>query len=185
MAIDPKLASKIANAKTGGGGNRIKDGEYVLVVKRILCETKFNGTFVIPEMDVVAAEATQEGVVPNKEGTDVSSAWSLDAPGKQGEAALGNIKQFFCALLGLDEGSTSPEAIMEKVGQYAGKAGDPDSTRARGMLVHCVTRRKTIQTGKNAGKDGTFPYFSTVSAEDGNSAAEIAERRKELDAKKR
>jgi hypothetical protein len=184
MALNPEVRKKIANAKTGGGGTRLKAGSYVLVVKRIICDKKFSGTMFIPEVDILGAEPTEDGVTPNKEGSDASFAWALDKGGKAGEAALGNIKQFSCALLGWDE-AMDDEKLMEKLGDYVGKPGEDDAVRARGMIVLCTTRRKTIQSGPNAGKVGDFPHFSHVSAEDGNDEAAIAERKADLDKRKR
>lgn len=184
MGLDPAVANKIANAKTSNSGNPIKAGNYVLVIKQLLCDKKFNGTFVIPEFDVVESEVLIDGVTPNKPESDCSCAWQTDKAGKAGEAALGNIKQFGCALLGLPE-NTEPTEIMQKIAEWVGGPTDPDRLRARGMLILCSTRRKKIQNGPNAGKEGDFPHFSYVSPEEGNSAEEIAERRAKLDAEKR
>ncbi len=183
MAINAALAKKIADAKpSGGGGIRLKDGEFVLMIKQIICEAKHKGVMYIPEFEVVASEATRDDVVPNKPGTDASCAWAMDGTGNAGTAAKGNIKQFFCALFGLAD---DDETFNAELGKYAGEKGDADALRARGMLVACRTYRKTIQTGNNAGKEGCFPEFTRVSEADGNSADEIAARRKDLDSRKR
>jgi hypothetical protein len=180
MGIPASLAKQIAEAKTSGGGTPIKDGEYVLVVKQILCEKMFTGLYVIPEFDVVACEKTRENIEPNKVGSDCSCTWSLDKGGKAGEAAKGNIKNFFCGLLGLDEGAAD---LAEMLSCYAGGKNDPDRLKARGMLICAKTYRKTTQSGPNVGKEGCYVRFSPVAASEGNSTEEIAKRRAELDTK--
>lgn len=178
MAIKKELLKKIADAKTSVGGTPIRDGEYILVVKRILCEEKFKGMFIIPEFDVVEAEATHETVKPNPPGSDCSCAWAMDKAGKAGEAAKGNIKQFAEALLDL----AGADEIMAKLGEYAGESGSEDSLRARGMLIAARTQRKKTQTGENAGKEGVYPVFFHI---EGQTDEEIAARRAELDSKNR
>lgn len=179
MAINQAAAKRIADAKTSSAGNRIKEGNYVLVVKRIFCGPKYKGTYFIPEFDVVASEKTGD-VEPNRPGTDCSCAWQLDASGNSGEAARGNIKQFVAALknISVDDG----DAVMAAAGENAGeRESDPDCLRARGTLIECETVRKRITTGPNAGTEGCFPRFKYVE----QTSDEVAERRKKLDADKR
>lgn len=179
MALSQAAAERIGKAKTSESGNRIKEGSYVLIVKKITCSTKFSGTFYIPEFDVVAAEKTGANE-PNKEGTDCSCAWDMNGKGKSGEAAKGNIKQFVAALLGIPV--EDEDQITAECGKYAGETEkDPDCFRARGMLIECETRRQRIQSGPNAGTEGVFPRFKHVE----QTEEEIAERRKDLDNRKR
>ncbi len=194
MALAQALLSKIANAKTSTSGNQIKAGDYVLLVKRNICEQKFSGTMFIPEFDVIESESVVDDVTPNRVGTDCSCAWALDKGGKAGEAALGNIKQYMCGLFGLPD-TTPTEDVMKVVGENSGAQTDTDALRARGMLIRCTTRRKKIQNGPNAGKEGDFPHFATVSAvstgdlnidlAETNTPAAVAARRAQLDAAKR
>lgn len=183
MALSEALAKKIANAKVSGAGNRITDGDYVLMVKQIICEQKYKGTFYIPEFEVVESAKTHPTVEPNVKGSDCSCAFDIEAAGAKGEAARSNAKQFVCALLGLDEEKVSEADFIAKAGEYAGGKGTPDALRARGMYVACTTFRNTIKTGPNAGKEGAFPRFSHVGSEHGNTAAEVARRREALDSK--
>jgi hypothetical protein len=180
MGIPAQYAKQIAEAKTSNSGTRIKDGEYVLLTKGVLCDQLFSGLFVIPEFDVVEAKKTHETIEPNAVGSDCSCAWQLDKTGKPGEAAKGNIKNFFCGLFGKSEDDTT--SLVDLVSQYAGGKTDPDRFRARGMLVIARTYRKVTQNGPNTGKEGVYVKFSRVPAEDGNSETEIAKRRAELDA---
>lgn len=178
MAIPKHLAEKIASAKTSGGGNNLTDGEYILVVKRILCKDGYTGVRLIPECDVVEAMQTHATVLPNKAGSDVSFAWALNESGKKGDASRGNAKQFMAALLNI----AGESDLFETVGKYAGeKETDEDSLRARGMLIHAKTVRKVIQSGENKGKEAAFPRFSYVD----QTAEDIAKRRADLDARKR
>ncbi len=183
MAISPALAKKIAEAKTSGArGDRITDGEYVHIVDALICDQMFSGTNFIPELIVLEPEKIRDDVEPNKKGSTVSCAWPVDGSGPAGEAAKGNIKQFICALFDIPE--SDQEKFIEHLLKYSGPKGSPESTRARGMVIHTKTRRSTIKTGKNAGKEGCFPHFTHLSKEQGNSEAEIAERRKEIESKK-
>lgn len=175
MGISPALAKKIADAKTSVSGNRIKDGEYELLVRKIICESKYKGTMFIVEFDVVDSAPTHEKIAPNAPGTECSVAFSLDAPGPGGDAAKSNAKQFLLGLLGLEDGEAD---FMEKLVEYC-----DDDQPGRGMLVNCATYRKTINSGKNAGTEGCYPRFAQ--ATEGNSDKEIAARRKKLDADKR
>lgn len=179
MGISPALAKKIAESKPSNTGTRIKEGEYVLVVKQIICDEMNSGTMYIPEFDVVAAEKTAD-TEPNKEGTDCSCAWPVDSPGNAGKAAKANINQFVHSLFELEEGS---EEFGKYLTQYSGEKDSADAMKARGRIVLCATRRKKIKTGPNAGTEGIFPEFRP--AKEGNSPAEIAERRKGLDAARR
>lgn len=174
--ISPQLAKKIADAKASAGGNNITDGIYIFLIKRLIVEQKFKGTMFIAEVDVVESEKVRDDVEPNKVGTAASYAVNLDS----NVSAPGNMKQFILGTAGLDEATTTSEKFMEELQRLAG-----EGQGARGMLVACETYRKVTKTGPNAGKEGIYPRWSVVSAEDGNSETEIASRRKELDAAKK
>lgn len=170
MAIPQALLKKIAEARATQGGNNIKDGNYVLVVKKLMIENKFKGTFFIAEFDVVDAEPTRQDVEPNAVGTDCSIALNLDS----NVSAPGNMKQFFLGLLGLEEATTTTEQLMKEIAKYVG-----EDNAARGMLVEASTYRKVTKTGANAGKEGVYPRFSPATGE--NTAAQVKARRAELD----
>src|SRR5262249_41157913 len=154
------LAKRIAEAKTSKGGVRIKDGEYVFLVKRIICESKYTGLMFIAELEVVESLKSDDpnaakDVEPNAPRTECSQAWALDGSGPAGDAAKSNTKQFLLALLGLPE-STAPDDFVKNLGEYSGETGTPESVKARGMLVACSTRREPIKSGKSAGTMGCF-----------------------------
>jgi len=184
MAMSPALAKKIADAKSSIGGINIRDGEYVFIVKRVLCESKFTGTYFIVEfevkeamkVDVVDKDGKVLDITPNKENSSCSVAFGVEAQGKAGQAALSNTKQFVCGLYGLDDKSTDEEEFMRRANDLTS-----DDQPARGMLVHCVTYRKVTQSGKNAGKEGTYPRFFPLGEGEGNTAGEISDRRTALD----
>jgi hypothetical protein len=172
------LAKKIAEARATAGGNRIKDGSYVFVVRKIILDEKFKGNFFIAEFDVLMSASVRDDVEPNKVGTDCSMALNLDT----NKSTPGNMKQFFCALLGKEDGELQGQDYLKEVAKYV-----DDDQPGRGMLIEATTYRKTTLTGPNAGKEGTYPRFATVSteADEGgmdNSAARIKARRAELDA---
>lgn len=187
MAMSPALAKKIAEAKMSSGGINIRDGAYVFIVKRVMCESKFKGTFFIVEFEV--HEATKILVVdkdgrtldvePNKVGTSCSVAFGVEQPGKAGQAAQSNTKQFVCGIYGLDDKTTSEEKFAELASKIT-----QDDQPARGMMVIAETYRKITQSGPNAGKEGTYPRFFPVGEPD-NSPEQIAERRARLDAEKK
>ncbi len=179
MGMDPKLAKKIAEAKTSKSGNNIKDGDYVLVIKKLICDEKYTGTMFIGEFGVVASEKSHETIEPNKEGSDCSVAFGIGSPGDKGSAALSNTKQLVCAIQGLDEDDN--EGFTKFCSEYVGKESEPEfSTLAAGRLVTCSTYRKKTQKGPNAGKEGCYPRFGHVDAASGNSPEQIAERRREM-----
>lgn len=175
MGISPALAKKIAEAKTSGGGNNIKDGKYDLIVKKILVDQMFNGTMFIAEFEVQAAKKTHDTVDPNSVGSECSFALNLDT----NKSALGNAKSFLFGLFNLDEASTSNDDFMTLIQEYAGEKGSEASLKARGMIVKAATFRKVTKTGPNAGKEGVYPKWEGIEQTEG----EIAERRKILDSK--
>lgn len=172
------LAKKIADARATAGGNQIKDGSYVFLIRKIILDEKFKGNFFIVEFDVVMSAAQRDDVEPNKVGTDCSMALNLDT----NKSAPGNMKQFFCALLGKEDAELQGEAYLDEVAKYTG-----DEQPGRGMLIEATTYRKVTLTGPNAGKEGTYPKFAHVSAEADengmdNTSARVKTRRGELDA---
>ncbi len=179
MPMDPKLAKKIADAKTSKSGNNIKDGDYVLQLEKLICDEKYTGTMFIAEFSVVASDKTHETIEPNKPGSKCSVAFGIGAAGDKGSAALSNAKQLVCSVFGLEEDDS--EGFNQKCAEYVGKEDEPAfNTKAAGYLLTCSTYRKKTQKGPNAGKEGCYPRFGHVDAESGNSPSEIAERRSAL-----
>lgn len=176
MALTKALLKKIAESRATAGGNNIKDGDYILVVKRLLVDQKYKGTMFIAEFDVVESAQTREDVTPNAPNSDCSIALNLDT----NASAPGNMKQFFLGLLGKDEATTPTEELIKDMEKYTG-----EDNKARGMLVACSTYRKVTKTGPNAGKEGTYPRWARVSETEGNTEDAIKARRAELDEKQR
>lgn len=172
MGISAALAKKIAEARATAGGNNIKDGQYVMLLKKSFVDDKHKGTMFIAEFDVVDCEKTHPTIEPNQKGTDCSIALNLST----NVSAPGNMKQFFLGLLNLDEATVDQKELMAKIEEYTS-----EKQPGRGMLIECSTYRKVTKTGPNAGKEGVYPRWYPVSAEDGNSPAEIKTRRAELD----
>lgn len=167
MGIPQSVANKIANAKASGGGNPIKDGDYVFDVLRVICEQKFTGLCFIAEFLVVASEATEAGVEPCQVGTTCSFVANLT----KHDSAAGNVKAFVLGLLGLDEASTPPDRVAAEIDRITSSANP-----ARGMRIGCSTFRKAIRAGANAGKLITLPRWQHAA----QTPAEIAANRAEL-----
>lgn len=172
MALSKDLAKKIADAKTSGSGNRIKKGVYELEVTKVMCDKKYNGTMFIAEMNVLESEAADEKVTPNQPGTTCSVAFNLDKGGAAGDAAMGNTKQFVCALRGLDPETATSEEFLAALEDVVSER-QPD----RGRVVGCETIDKEIRTGKSAGTVGCFPKFLHVK----QAPADVKARREALD----
>lgn len=164
MTVTQALLKKIAEAKATAGGNLIRDGLYVFVIRKLILDQKFKGTCFIAELEVVESAVAVEGVEPNKPGSACSYVLNLDT----NVSAPGNMKQFVLALLDLPEDSTPAEKLMKEIGKLVG-----DDQPARGRLIGDETYRKTIQTGKNAGQPFTGHRWTHVDQDD----KDVASRR--------
>ena len=163
MALAPNILAKIANARATTGGNIIKDGKYLLTIEKISIESKFRGTMFIAEFYVKKSEKTLANIEPNAVGSTCSIVLNLDEPRGIG---AGNAKAFVLNLLGYDEPKgpiESPEVqkFLAEFQETLAKLIEP-AQPVRGMLVNCETFRKVTQTGVNAGKEATYPRFSSV-----------------------
>ncbi len=170
------LAQKVATSRASGGGNVIKDGRYVFLIKKAFVDQKFKGTTFIAELDVIVAEKTHDTIEPNKEGSSASYVLNLD----QNVSAPGNLKQMILALIGKEESELTPDQFATELNRVIGTA-----QAGRGMYIAAETYRKTTQKGANAGKEGVYPRWSTVSATEGNADTDITTRRAKLDAEKK
>lgn len=165
---------KIANAKALSGGNIIRDGVYRFIIERLSMNTDgYDGASFIAEFRVVEAAPNEPGVEPNPVGSTVSFIAMVD----KHKSALGNVKAFLLAALGMDDSSGSQFAqICETV---CGK-GQP----MRGVEVRCTTYRK-INQGRlnpaNAGKQMTLCRFDHVPGQSDNGNARIKANRAMLD----
>jgi hypothetical protein len=172
VSVGRAIFQKIASAKASGGGNLIRDGRYEFTILKLLLEDKFNGTCFIAEMLVESAGEVEQGVEPNRVGSTCSYVVNFDGEGKL--SAPGNVKLFVLALLNKGE----DELDADQIADITEKLVAP-SQPARGMRIADETYRKTIRSGKNAGKPFTAHRWKHV---DGQTDESINERRKQLDA---
>lgn len=178
MGISEDLAKRIADAKATTRGNPIKDGKYILLIEKLFVEKKYKGTIFIGEFEVVLSEKTEPDVEPNAPKSKCSVAFNLD----KNESAAGNAKQLVLGLVGKDEATTTGEEFVKILADYVGdSSANSAQKKARGMYVECNTYRNTTQKGPNVGKVGTYPRFSAVATDAGNSEDEVKQRRAELD----
>jgi hypothetical protein len=162
----------ISEAKVTTRSDNIRDGEYLFEVKSLLYkEMPMAGlTFVA---DLLVRESKSKGdtnpdtgapVEPNAVGSSVGFVCVMSAL-----PARGNMKQFICALFGLNPDTVSKEALEKLLSGLfgphptAGKTNqDDDVQEARGMLVRGSTYQKKVEKGARAGKTNTYCRFITV-----------------------
>ncbi len=134
------IFKKIAEAKANGGGNMLKDGDYVLEVERLLIEKKFGGTFWISEFRVVEAIPVTPTVDPNKVGTQASWVCNLE----KNLSAPGNLKSFILALYNEDEANATPDDLSVAIGEAVS-----DKQPAKGLKIRMSTFHKPSRAGKD------------------------------------
>jgi len=162
---------KIASAQAFQGGSWIRDGRYVLQVKKIECGQKFSGNHFIVEFVVVSCERTEPFADPNPVGSLCSWVLALD----KNLSAPGNAKTFILALLGYD-GEVSVDDLVATIDEITG-----DKNPAKGMLIHDETFRKPTKAqmaSKEADRSKLFlgHRWSNIKQTD----EEIAARRAEM-----
>jgi hypothetical protein len=117
------VLKKIAGAKAAGPRVHFRDGDYVLTVEDVILKLEgFKGdnhvtVFRVDQarkVDVFSPGAAAKGenprlnIEPNAEGTTVSWAVNL-----AGVAAGGNLKSFYCALIGENPESVDPDDLQD------------------------------------------------------------------------
>lgn len=189
-AID-QYVDAIVNAKVSFGGNRIMDGKYLFITKKLLAKKSdknsakafFIAEFYVEESAAVdvpvdlmtAAERANGDKInpPNKPGSDCSVAIDLSS-----ENGPSNVKAILCGLEGIDPQSLddSPEGKAKFAALLRGsvQAANP----FRGVQVRCSTNRKLIQKGQNKDKPFTANRWDSVP----QTPADALKRRTALDA---
>lgn len=162
------ILGKMANASATQGGEVIRDGIYLFLVRDYLVRKLNDGTFFIVELKVLKSAPKEPGVMPNPPGTTCSLVMNLST----NKSALGNMKNFTLSLLGYAGQDVNP-ADLAAVAQKL-----TVERLARGMLIGDETFRKPIKSGANAGKPFTGHRWAHVQ----QSPQEIQARRAELDA---
>ena len=100
MASLKEIAAQVKAAKTTGGGNFIKPGKGVLIVREIKLQDGFKGRSFIAEFLVESSTATEAGKEPNAPGSSVSKIEKLTGKPDHVQSALGRVKAFLIACTG-------------------------------------------------------------------------------------
>jgi hypothetical protein len=150
-------ASRVASAKASKGGNYIVDGNYLFAVRNLIHSDEFHtGECFVAELEVIESEANVDGIAPNPPGSVASYVVKLSDK-KTLDSAMGNIKLFFCALLGEDPANVNDAELASAID----RACEPDQP-IKGKTIRDRTYRKTIKGGPNAGKPWTAHNWSYV-----------------------
>lgn len=175
MSVDRSVFQKIANSQAAGGGNYLRDGEYLLTVSKFFAKKMFGGNTVVAELKVEQCRASGETnpdgtpTLPNPVGTTCSCAWKID----KHDAAAGNVKAFVLGILGYQESQLTESQYIDLLEKVTDDAKNP----LRGMRVKCSTYRGQIRSGANAGKPITKPRWEKVA----QTKEEVQARRAEMD----
>ena len=177
------IAARIGQARANGGGNYLKDGRGIGIVKALKQENLHKGETFIAELLIESSEASGEvnpdGTSvgpPNPPGSTVSMIQQFE---EFPETAFNNTKTFIYALMGETDESMAAAAIETQ--KAMAKAGKPKAeidawdaaeefaaayTRltsaenpARGMRIRFETFRKMTKTTR---KMLTLPRWETV-----------------------
>ncbi len=147
MGKMPKeVRDRIAKARTVGGGNNIRHGEYVFMIMKSTYEKMNSGQchineFVVYESKkqiVVEGEKTVD-VEPNPVGSQCSYVINYDGKGKL--SADGNSKAIVLGLFGMTEGEVDDSLVSDTLGDFT-----DDAQPAKGMLVKCTTYPKEVRS---------------------------------------
>lgn len=166
------IAKKIAESDARGGGNWLKDGRGVLVVKALKFDNMEGGDTFVAEMLVESSESYPDAkddkgqpVIANAPGSTVSYVQQLD----KFKSAFSNTKTFILALMGEDESAVKPEDFAAAFEKLCSKENP-----ARGMRIKYSTFRKLT---KAKDKSLTLPVWEHVT----QTADDIAATRAKLE----
>ena len=146
------LLKKMAAAKAaGGGGNKVRDGQYVLVVKALKIEEGFKGQrfvadFYVKSSKKIPVQSAKNGamvdVEPNPAGSFVSVVQMLT----KHEGAMERVKRMLLTLVGHTEETCSDEDYLDTLDFFTGGteaqvAGTEDPNPAAGLEIGMSTYR--------------------------------------------
>lgn len=164
------LAKKIAESRSSGGGNHVRDGRGVCIVKALKHETLYKGETFIAELLVESSENLPDA--KNADGSQIQA----NAPGSSfsflqqfeeyPDTAFGNTKSFILTLMG--EADVQAEEFAKSYERLVG-AQQP----ARGMRIRFETHRKVSKKGVSL----VLPSWETVP----QTVEQIAETRAKMD----
>jgi hypothetical protein len=163
-------------------GDNFRDGKGQVVVKKCICEKMNEGKTFVAVVKVVSSSSkgdlnpiTKAPVEPNPAGTSVSWPQKIE----KFKSAANNVKKFTLKLLGFAKENVTPPQFAEAFKRIISK-----EQPARGMLLNYETYQQPVRSGPDVGKpEGvrTYVNWGHVPPTAGNSPAEIAARRAELD----
>lgn len=165
------IFKKIAEAKASQGGNHMKDGDYTYLIEKFIMNQGHTGTCFIAELRVLEAKQTESDVEPNPVGSTVGFVANVS---KQ-EAALGNVKAFVLAALGLHDGTPS-ENVQSILAEAVGEAQPLRGLRIKNTTYRYVNKGRANPA--NRGNVITLPRFAHVP---GQTPESITAARAELD----
>jgi hypothetical protein len=111
MASLREIAADVKAAKTAGGGNYIKPGKGVLIVREIKLQKGFKGKSFIAEFLVESSQATDAGKEPNSPGSSCSKIEMLTGKQEHVDSALGRIKALLIACSGFAEAALTADEM--------------------------------------------------------------------------
>ena len=172
------LFQKIGASNASLKEDVFRDGKGVVEVRELLCKRFFKGntfvarTRVVSSMDKGDKDKDGKGITPNAPGSSVGWPQMLD----QHASAPGNVKAFVLALLGFSEAQVTSAQFAEALERLISK-----DQPGRGMLIGYETYQQATRSGANIGRVNTYVRWTHVPPAAGNTPAEIASRRAELD----
>lgn len=143
--IDPEMASvfaQIAQANPNGGRANLIDGNYDLVVRKVIAGKFTNSRCFVVEFGVLASVATVQGIMPHPPGGEFGWAVSFDGGGHK--SAPGNVMAFMLAAYGLTVDKLNRATIGDDLA-YLSQPYDPHTGQGQpliGKIIRCNTYRK-------------------------------------------
>ena len=160
MGFDVRAyAKKIAESKPAGSGNPIRDGDFLLAIRKLSIkpsdkgsETWFIGEFFVIKsgpVDVAPDLITADRPVttPNPVGSDCSMVVDLNS--KMGPA---NVKELAAAHMGKAHTELTEEDFFTFLSKNVDAPGTVTGQPLMGRVLSVKTSRKLVKEGKNAGK---------------------------------
>jgi hypothetical protein len=172
MGIDRAALRKIAQSKASGGGNYVRDGEYLFLIRKMFGIKAYKGNTIILELTVVESkpsgelDANGQPIAPNPPGSHASLVWKID---EHPDVAPKNVKGAVLGILGYTEDQMTEdqyEALLDKV-------LDEKVNPLRGMYVRASTYVRFSKKGNRL----VLPNWEKVT----QTKEEVKARRAQLD----
>lgn len=138
------------SASSTQGGNYIRPGNYLYKINRVKVQESQVGSksFFVAELEVLAADKTDDDVKPNGVGENVSMI--VEVPGKYPELSFGNIKAFLKAAYGtIAEASGEDGPTDEDIDEEMTEAATSEDNPLAGVFVYAKAFNKLTKQGKD------------------------------------